>query len=204
MSLDEWRILFFSAGFLLILIIIAPFAWGFFPSNEEQFTSMAVLGKDMTEGKYFPNDNANITLGQETSWNVILYNHMDATQYMLVKVKLLDSHMSPPNNTLGTWSTEAPIYEIETILAKNETAIIPFQWKILNASTSGNNLAITKMTFNGQPSDLSINLTKGDKLRVILELWLYDTDLRAFKFDVGTKEAPRIVWNQIWFNLKKK
>jgi hypothetical protein len=202
MSLEEWRIIFFSTGFFVILIIIAPLALGFFPSNEEQFTSMAVLGENMTEGKYFPNVIANITSEQIMKWNIILYNHMDVTQYMMVKVKVLNSTMSTPNNILMTHSTESSVYEIERILIKNETAIIPFQWRISNASpVSDKQFIINKMIFNGHTLDVTQNRIKGEKFRLVFELWLYDTDSMAFKFDVGPQEAQRIVWNQIWFDF---
>jgi hypothetical protein len=202
MNLNEWRIFFFSAGFIVILMIVAPLTWGFFSGNEEQFTSMAILGENMTEGKYFPSITANITSGEVMRWNIILYNHMDATQYMLVKVKVLDSHMSAPNDILLVPSPEPAVYEIESIINKQSTTSIPFQWTITNASVSDNQLLINKMAFNGQPTNLSLDLEKGDKLRLVFELWLFDAESSIFKFNGGPPESPRIVWNQIWFDFE--
>jgi hypothetical protein len=214
MSLNDWRIIFLFTGCLIILIIISPLALDFFPSNKEQYTSLAVMGKSVTEGQYFTNNFSNITIGQEMNWNLEISNHMATTQYMLVKVKFLDSKMSPPNNTIGTPSEGTSVYEIEKILTKNETEVIPFKWSILNSSNLINNeLRITKISFNGQPSDQSLNFNiqpsdltlingvKFVKLRIVFELWLYDTNVNAFKFNVDTAASPRIVWNQIWFNL---
>jgi hypothetical protein len=203
MSLNDWRIFFFSTGFIVILIIMLTSVGEFTHKNEEQFTAMAILSEGKTESKYFLDGNANVTKGEVMNWNIYLYNHMNSTQYVSVKVKILDSHMISPNNVLGTPSIAPSLYENGCILAKNETAIIPFQWVIMNATESDDSLIIKKMGFNNNTLDMNLNLVKGDKLRIVLELWVYDTQSQTFKFNMGLGEKPKIVWNQIWFDFKR-
>ncbi len=201
MSLNNWRIVFYLTGVLFVVIIFLPVTWGFLPRNEEQFFTLATLGEDVTESKYFPNDNSNITLKDQMKWNIKLYNRIETTQYILVKIKILDSKMLPPNNTLGTPSTANSIYEIGRILAKNETKIIPLQWSIVEANSSDNSLVLTRVDINESPIELNLPVPKGDDLRLILELWIYNTNSNTFKFDTDPGNGFRIVWNQIWFKI---
>ena len=142
MSLNDWRILFFSIGIILLAIILLTMTLSFFPLNEENFTSMAILGTNSKgvplEGYYFPGDNFTIHLGKVMNWKIVLYNHRDSAQYVLVKVKILNSTMTAPNNVLGTPSSAPTIYETTKLLAKNSTLPIPFTWSFIYASITGN------------------------------------------------------------------
>jgi hypothetical protein len=230
MSLNDWRIIFFSIGIIILVIILLPLSWGFFQLNQENFTSMAVLGRTSREGNYTPIslyyaragmhpitslDISNIT-GVEWKWNIVLYNHMDSTQYMWVGVKLLNENMKPPNNDNGDPSLNSTIiYETGKILTKGETVNIPFNWRVLAANSDS--LIINKMSCSDTNVTIisapNVALMKNENntayMRLVFELWLYDANKKALTFGMAPPEdralagePPHIVWNQIWIKIK--
>jgi len=198
MSLEDWRQVFAAVGIILILGMSTPLISRFMPSSSENFTAMAILGENGIAEKYYPNEDANIPLGQPVKWHLYLYNHEEGASYLLVRVKILDFDSTPPNSTYCTPSPSPDVYEFRRILENNETVIIPFEWSILDAENSSGRILIKRISINNHQLYPSLSLDSG-MLRFVFELWVYDEASNRFRFDLGN--GSRCVWNQIWFNL---
>jgi hypothetical protein len=138
---------------------------------------------------------------------------MDSTQYMLVRVKIFNEAMPPPDDKHGNPTPNSTIiFETGKILTKNETVYIPFNWSVLHASNSTNSLIITKMSCSDSnvtiTSAPNVALTKDAgniaRMKIVFELWLYDANLKTPVFNVGSWDEPQIVWNQIWVEINTK
>ena len=202
MNLEEWRLSFISLGVVLALLISAPVITEIFTPKYEPFIAMAVLGENNLAEGYYPNNDPNIPLKQLVGWSLYLYNHMGESQYVVVKVKLLDETTPPPDSALVSPSPALTIYELRLILRNNETRITPFEWSVLEAKNTSDRLLISKMMVNGQKIDLNTSVSNREKTRIVFELWAYDYDLRSFRFDLDLNNERNCVWNQIWFMLK--
>ena len=174
------------------------------PQPEEPYFAGWILGSEGTAQHYFPNDNPSIVLREEVSWTLGVSNHMGSLQYVVLRVKLLNSTMTSPNATLGQPSPAPTIVEFARILLDNETWSIPFVWEILNYTYIPNDeglritdLSINQNLFTGQFASTA----SGQNLRFVFEVWYYDTTNDDLAFAWQTQGVVQAVWTQIWFNV---
>ena len=200
MSLDDWHLVFVSVCLMLVLAASAPVAVALLPSREESFFALAVLGEEGMAESYYPEDDPRIEVGEEIHWTIYLYNHMGETQYVAVRVKLLNTTVLSPNSTLCSPSPSPVVYEVRRVLMDNVTWLYPFSWSIEDIELVGDFLEIKFLTVNGAPigtraiSEMDLNY------RLVFELWVYDVDLQDFRFGWRYGDEMRCAWNQIWFN----
>jgi uncharacterized membrane protein len=171
------------------------------PPSTEQFFAMWILGSGGLAENYYPNGNPNLAVGEPIYWTIGVYNHMSSLEYVVVRVKLLNSTSTNPDDLTGTPSPAPQIFEFSRILVDNETWSIPFVWKILNITQQGRNLAVTEMSINQTP--LSGNLASamsGHNLRMVFELWSYDEASGNLAFSWNSPSGRHSAWTQIWFN----
>jgi len=173
-----------------------------YPPPAERFFAMWILGSNGLAEHYYPDDNPNLTVGNQVNWTLGVYNHMGALEYVVVRVKLLNSTLSSPNELAGNPSSVSPMIELTRILVDNETWSAPFVWKILGVSLSAGNVSIDKISINGIPflGQLA-QATSGYNYRFVFELWFYDEAAGDLSFSWRTGEGQRAVWTQIWFNV---
>jgi hypothetical protein len=172
------------------------------PPLSEQFYAMYILGSNGLAEHYYPNDNPDLTIGEPINWTIGIYNHMGSLEYVVVRVKLLNSTLPSPDELTGTPSSVAPLFEFARVLVDNETWSIPFVWRVLSVSPSSGEVLITGISIN--QTALSGNLVKansGNNYRFVFELWFYDKATNALVFSWRTQNAQRSVWTQIWFNV---
>ena len=171
------------------------------PRPEEQFFANWILGSEGMAANYYPNDNPNIGLREEVRWTLGVYNHMGSLQYVVLRVKLLNSTMPSPNDALDQPSPAAAILEFARVLVKNETWSIPFVWEILNYTVTGGHVTITSLSINQTSlTGQFASAVSGYNFRFIFELWYYDTNTNDLAFSWQTQSAQHSVWTQIWFN----
>ena len=171
------------------------------PPLPEQFYAMYILGSNGLAEHYYPNDNPNVAVGQPVNWTIGVYNHMGSLQYVVVRVKLLNSTQQSPDELTGTPSSVPTLFEFTRILADNETWSIPFVWEILNANLNSGQLVITRISIN--QNAISGNLVKavsGNNYRFVFELWFYDRPTNDLAFSWHTQNTQHSVWTQVWFN----
>lgn len=171
------------------------------PPPTEQFFALWILGSNGLAEHYYPNDNPTLAVGEPVNWTLGVYNHMGELEYVVVRVKLLNSTLSSPDKLTGTPSSAQEIFGFSRILVDNETWSIPFAWKILNLTRQGQSLQITEISINQTLlSGVLGSAISGINFRLIFELWFYDEDANSLTFSWNSAGASRSVWTQIWFN----
>jgi hypothetical protein len=126
---------------------------------------------------------------------------------VLIKAKLLNSTQSIPNDLTNEPSPEQAIFQTSTIIPSDSDQLIPFEWKITNASQSSDGyLTISQMMINGKIIDnIKTASSNSNNFRFIFELWRYDNNSGEFQYSWSSAEdspgIKRSVWNQIWFSV---
>jgi len=145
--------------------------------------------------------------GNDTAWNLDVYNGMTTAEYVLIKAKLLNSTQLVPDDETNQPSPTNPIYEISAIVPANAHKSFPFSWRIVDVSANPDGyLTINRMLINGKSiENVGESSQFGENYRLVFELWRYDNNVGDFQYSwsssVDGPEVKRSVWNQIWFNV---
>ena len=123
-------------AFALVMTMISSGAAyrALYPPPDEQYFAMWMLGPDGFAEHYFPGDNSNLRLNEPLNWTIGVQNQMGGLEYVVVRVKLLNSSLAGPISATGSPSSVQPILEFTRVLIENETWSIPFDWMIVNAT----------------------------------------------------------------------
>jgi hypothetical protein len=170
------------------------------PKYEEQFIELGLLGRDGTAAGYFSNDNPTITSGSQVDWSIYTHNNMASSQYITIRVKLLNSTMQAPNDNQHEPSPFASIDEFPVFLNVNDTQLIPFSWSILNSGSQNGSEFIDSLVVNGK--NVSINpVFSNSSFCMVFELWVYDQSSHEYSFswDSGNEIHSASVY--MWFNV---
>jgi hypothetical protein len=181
---------------------------------DERFLSLSTLGKNDSKTGYYPSSDNSTTIvlpGQKISWHIHVYNHAGSAEYVSIRIRLLNSTDPLPDENYAGEPRSQYIHEFRRLLAKNSSWNIPLNWTISNISTDPNHRYVTVKGLdinNNHVDGLNVTSLQGrgpvDMLfRMIIELWKYNTDDKAFVFQgFPENDNNRGAWNQIWFNLK--
>jgi len=201
MKLDNWHLVFVSLSIFLVLTIGAPavIAHLRLSIKEEKFFALAVLGEDGMTDHYYPNEDQNIEVGEDVHWNIYLYNHMGESQYIAVRIKLLNSTNLAPNSTSCSPSPSVVVYEVRRVLLDNETWLYPFSWSIQEIEQINDFVQINLLAINNDYFKTHAFAKDGNNFRFILELWIFNESLQEFQFSWIYNDKSRCAWNQIWF-----
>jgi len=197
------RDLRYVVAFALVMTIVSSgVAYrALYPPPNEQYFAMWVLGPDGFAQHYYPNDDSNLGINEPLNWTIGVQNQMGGLEYVVVRVKLLNSTLNGPANPTGSPSSTIPILEFTRVLIENETWSMPFDWMIANATEANGSISIIGLSINGNQlvGDFASALS-GYNFRFDFELWFYDASTNGLVFSQPTTAGPRSVWTQIWFN----
>jgi len=202
-----WKILKskkFVIIFSLLAVVFCPVAAvaSQMKDTHEPYLTLTMLNSDMKIGNYIANGSA-ITEQQKVTWYIDAQNGMGKTEYVEVKIKLLNSTQPMPNDVTNTPSPEGELVEFRHVLLPYSHWLTPLTWSISSIEKQDRNVIINKMIINDQVIDnLNIQAADGKDFRIVVELWRYDRDVGDFTFAWSSSGQTRSVWNQIWFNLK--
>jgi hypothetical protein len=210
--LTETRNIALSRRFLIsysVLLIVMALGYGLSKQQTyERFISISTLGANMSAGDYYPTVNSSAILpGQKVSWHLDVYNHAGESEYLAVRVKLLNSTEPGPNDTSQSPSPTDHVYEFTQLVKANSTWTIPFDLIISNvtADVSSNRTTINDIIIGASKIDgLNVRSPQQHGFRMIFELWIYDrqTGKFVYQWPFGDDNSSRNAWNQIWFNVK--
>jgi hypothetical protein len=157
----------------------------------------------MTAEKYFPRGTSTISSGDNVNWTINVYNHLGNTEYLVIKIKLLNYTDQNPDDIPDSPSPVASIAEIDKVMPNNSTWIVPISWTIMDAVKAHESTSIHAIMINDVIVDnLEIQSTDGKNFRMVFELWKYDPELGQFEFAWNNGSETRSMWNQVWFNLE--
>lgn len=209
--LVQTRKIVLSRRFLIsysVLLIVMALGYGLSKQHShERFISISTLGANMSTGEYYQADNSSIVPGHTVSWYLNVYNHAGESEYIAVRVKLLNSTERGPNDTSQTPSPTDHIYEFTQLVKANSSWTIPFDWTISKISfdVDSNRIAINNIVIGATTIEgLDVRGPQQHGFKMIFELWVYDSRIGKFVYQwpFGNDNSSRNAWNQIWFSVK--
>ena len=193
--------------FLTFLVIFEAGAYvAITPRPTERFLEFYVLGGNGLAEDYYPNNSSYLQIGQRITWYLGVTNQMGSMQFVDIRVKLANQTTAAPNDTTATPSPAPVIAEFKQFMVSNGTWKIPFQWEILNFTTTSNGysrivkMQIGNVTYSLHDSPTCSSLSSCN-FRLIFELWTWNVDYGDFQIGWLSDNQQRIAWLQIWFNL---
>ena len=195
------------ACFLMFLIVFEAAAYvAVTPNASENFFELYLLGANRLADDYYPYNSQFIETGQPVRWYVRVGNRMGSMQYVNIHVKLGNQTINPPNETTASPSPAPLVAEFKQFILNNETWEMPFVWRILNFTTTGDGhsriiqLQIGNVTF-ALPNSPTCPSLRSCRFRFIFELWTWNVDYADFQIGWWNGGKQRVAWLQLWFNL---
>jgi hypothetical protein len=188
----------------IVLIVVAETATfvATTPRPQEQFFQFYVLGSNRLAADYYPQNNTNLRVASPVSWYVGVTNSMGNVQLVEIRLKLGNETTTPPNDTSNTPSSAPELIAFDRFLMNNETWEFPFVWSITNATTRAGSTRILTIQINNETYQIpSWSATNGYNFRVILELWVWQTNTNTLEFGWIDNGEHRTAWLQLWFNM---
>jgi hypothetical protein len=191
------------AVFILLIILAETGVYvALTPRPQEEFFQLYVLGRNRLAGDYYPLNNPNLRVGSNMSWYVGVTNFMGTVQLVEIRLRLGNETATTPNDTTGTPSSAFELLAYDRALMDNETWELPFAWSIANATKTADSTRIAIVQINNQLYQLSDwSAVNGYNFRLILELWVWQTNTNTFEYGWSNGVERRTAWLQIWFNM---
>jgi hypothetical protein len=185
-KLEETRTLIMVATLMVALVVASP-ALGIivpFGGVSEQFSELWLLGPGhMAEGYPF-----NVGEGEGYSVFVGVGNHMNGSEYYMVKVKLGNGSEVLPDIDGGVPSSLSPVYEYRFFVGDGEVWESAVAFGFEDVAVEDDVLSVGELVVDGEgfPVDASVvwDADKGGYFLVLFfELWRYDVEYDLFRFD---------------------
>lgn len=189
--------------FLTLLIIFEMFAYvATTPRPREQFFQLYVLGGNQLLSDYYPNDDPNIRVGDLVRWHVGTTDFMGSVQLVVIRIKLGNQTIRPPDDIQAQPSPAPLITEFSRFIQDNETWEFPFFWQVTNASMMEGSTRILELQINNATYQVpGVIAVGGHNLRLVIELWTWDVQSQTLQFGWSVGSERRSAWLQMWFNM---
>jgi hypothetical protein len=189
------------AVFIVLLIILeTTMLLATTPPPEERFLQFYVLGSNGLAADYYPQNNPNLHVNSPISWYVAVTNFMGNVQLVEIRVKLANETISPPDN--ATPSSASELIAFDQFILNNGTWQFPFVWSITNATTAAGSVHILEIQVNNETFQISNwSANNGYNFRLILELWVWQTNTNMLTFGWNSNGEYRTAWLELWFNM---
>lgn len=184
MQLENYRIIFITAGLIGMLLFTVPTLDLVIKSPQgEQFSELYILGPNhMLEDIPF-----NIQAGVTYTVYLGVGNQMKTYEYYTCVVKLRNEIEPLPNQTLGTPSPINPLYEYKAFTKNGESWEAPLTFQVNDVSFYDNESQLSSIKINGL--DFTVNKQAewnpektGYYYSLLIELWLYNTSTGFTEF----------------------
>lgn len=129
---------------------------------------------------------------------------MGETEYIAIRVKLLNATQQAPDEVRHVPSPAGHIYEERLVLGEGESSVTPLAIILKDAQVLRDNSAhIRALTINGKGIDgLDVSNFNSNGFRFVLELWRYDVEQEDFVYSWSSGLESESAWNQIRIALK--
>jgi uncharacterized membrane protein len=189
------------AGLVLLLIVIVAVISSVWPTQEERFIELGLLGKDKTANAYFFNENSDINVGILSSWFIYLHNHLGYAQNVSVRVKLLNSIMELPDDQENKPSNLTSFVAFPLSLSVNQSVLIPFSWSIMDAEAHNGSVVIDQLLVNDQPVNIDTLISMNHSFIMVFELWVQDNSSEEYVFGWESEKGLSSASVNMWFNV---
>jgi len=170
------------------------------PRPREQFFQIYVLGENRMAERYYPNNNPNIAVRQPVKWYLGTTNFMGSIQYVVIRAKLGNSTIRPPDDANRLPSPAPIVMEFRKVLMNNETWEFPFVWTIKEIRADGEAVSLVVLEVNGVEARGGVSAVRGQRFRVLFELWSLEAESGSLIFGWRAGAERRVAWLQLWFN----
>lgn len=114
-------------------------------------------------------------------------NHLGASTDYVCYVKLRNQTDPLPNETTGTPSSLAPLYEYRTLLQDSKNWTIPMTFSLSGLAVSSNQSVLQNLTINNVPFNVDkiaqFNQdNNGYYYQILIELWAYNPASEALQY----------------------
>lgn len=125
---------------------------------------------------------------------------MGVVQLVEVRYRIGNSTSVSPNST--TPAVSLPVIGVaERFVANLETAVIDFNWNVVNATSTGNGSVCLTVDTGSEPVFSPVCAASGKDFRFIFELWTLDTTSGLFEYGWTGLSGRKGSWLQVWFNV---
>jgi hypothetical protein len=170
---------------------------------QEQFITLSTVGSDMTTRTIYPSSNSFVSEGDTLDWNVQLYNRMGQTEFLSLRVKVLNATQFGPDEMRHIPSPTNHVYEERIVLGNNSTMTLPLKITMADVERASGDSAIMSLVINGQTIDrLDISNDNSNSFRFIIELWRYDVKFENFVYSWPSGTESESTWNQIRIQVR--
>ena len=185
-----------------IMLTVAYASLGSTP--QERFITLSTTGSDMTTRSLYPATSPRVGQGDTLNWNVQTSNHMGETEYIALRVKLLNATQLAPDEVRHMPSPADYIYEERLVLADGESSVTPLAITLKDVQVFRDSSAqMRALTINGKDIDeLRVSNFNSNSFRFVIELWRYDVELENFVYTWSSGLESESAWNQIRIALK--
>ncbi|HEV8386273.1 MAG TPA: hypothetical protein VGQ03_01490 [Nitrososphaera sp.] len=158
----------------------------------------------MTTRSLYPATSPRVGQGDTLNWNVQTSNHMGETEYIALRVKLLNATQLAPDEVSHLPSPADYIYEERLVLADGESSVTPLAITLKDVQVFRDSSAqMRALTINGKEIDeLHVSNFNSNSFRFVIELWRYDVELENFVYTWSSGLESESAWNQIRIALK--
>ena len=172
------------AGLIFIVAIISS-VW---PTQENWFMELGLLGSNKTADAYFSNLDSTLEAGVQNTWYLYVHNHMDRVQDISIRIKILNSTMTLPNDIENEYSPYVHFTEFPLFLSVNETILVPFTWSIPEVLIQTDSVVIKRLMVNNQIYEIDVMTSSDSFFRMVFELWVYDASSQEYTFGWNLEE----------------
>lgn len=194
------------AVFIVLLVAFEMIAYvATTPKPREQFFQMYVLGSNHMAAQYYPYNVTDIRLGEVVRWYLGVIDSMGTVQFVEIRVKIGNETTKPPDDMQALESPAPVVMKFRRFIQDNETWEIPFVWRISDAISVAGSTKILGLQINNETYQIRDWSARGGyNLRLIFELWTWQTETNGFEFGWLTNGEHRVAWLQMWFSSQEQ
>ncbi len=164
----------------------------------DRFLTLSTLGRNDAASEYYPREGGFVMENETLDWNVQVYNHMGGSEYVAIRIKLLNATQQGPDARLHLSSPADHIYEARHLVPDDSTWTMPVSITIKELEIQGGNATIDTVVINGEEiTGLKVSNEKERDFRFVIELWRHDVDSGNFIFTWPSGQESGSAWNQI-------
>lgn len=196
------KLFFWGLAITVAYVSMGPVIFGLFRYTPEPFMSLGILDGEYLTNNYFTNEQGAIEINETINWNIHITNNPSKTQYLLLRVKLAETDADLPDSVNCEPCPSPPVHQVWLVLGRNSTVINPFTWSVSGTTKDNDLIHYNKLIINGEELVLDLSIPENQDMRMVFELWVFDSSSNEFSFKWVSRGEPQCIWNYLRFRLE--